>query len=241
LESLRLKIHWNWKNENTLKLKDWKYTEIERLKIHWKWKYILFLSGSGGPKRELESLRLKIHWKWKSEYVANVEYAVKSFRMVQFNKTFFCFVGIHLQNNTNFTDARCRQYFISSVANIQSAVKSFIIVQFNKTFFCFVGIHMHNKGNIHIARLKKDWKWQILFSYKFMTYTEIERLKIHRKSMTHWPVTTLFNCFRVCFMNWCVRWMFVLVWCRCVLWRDRSWLYILFLSGSWGPKRELGS
>ena len=34
----RLKIHWNWKIENTLKLKDWKYTEIERLKIHWNWK-----------------------------------------------------------------------------------------------------------------------------------------------------------------------------------------------------------
>ena len=24
-----MKIHWNWMNENTLKLKDWKYTEIE--------------------------------------------------------------------------------------------------------------------------------------------------------------------------------------------------------------------
>jgi len=72
--------------------------------------------------------------------VANVQSALKSFRMVQFNKTFFCFVGIHLQNNINLTDARCGQYFMSSVANIQSAVKSFIMVQFNKTFFCFVGI-----------------------------------------------------------------------------------------------------
>jgi len=76
--------------------------------------------------------------------------------MVRFNKTFFCFVGIHLQNNINLTDARCGQYFMSSVANIQSAVKSFRMVRFNKTFFCFVGIHLQNNIKIQIARLKKD-------------------------------------------------------------------------------------
>jgi len=51
--------------------------------------------------------------------VANVQSAVKSLITVQFNKTFFCFVGIHMQNNMNVTYARCGQYFISSVANFQ--------------------------------------------------------------------------------------------------------------------------
>ena len=51
--------------------------------------------------------------------VANVQSAVKSLIMVQFNKTFFCFVANHMQNNINVTDVRYCQDLISAVANFQ--------------------------------------------------------------------------------------------------------------------------